>query len=88
MILWALQTRSGDYHSSLRSTFTTLSKHHGLCISLSSLLHKDFSVLLNHWLFNNFHQLTVTFQMSCSRLIASLRKYKLQAWQFSALVHL
>jgi hypothetical protein len=79
MILWALQTRSGDCHSSLHSTFTTLSKHRGLCISLSSFLDKDFSVLLHHWLFNHFHQPTVTFQTSCSRLIANLRKYKLQA---------
>jgi hypothetical protein len=41
---------------------TTLSKHYGLCNSLSSFLDKTFSVLLNHWLFDNFHQSDVTFK--------------------------
>jgi hypothetical protein len=41
---------------------TTLSKQHGLCNSLSSFLDKTFSVLLNHWLFDNLHQSDVTFK--------------------------
>jgi hypothetical protein len=41
---------------------TTLSKHYGLCNSLSSFLDKTFSILLNHWLFDNLHQSDVTFK--------------------------
>jgi hypothetical protein len=33
--------------------------------------------MLNHWLSDDFHSLTITLQISCPRLIADLRKYRL-----------
>jgi hypothetical protein len=68
--------------------FTTLSKHYGLCNSLSSFLDKTISVLLNHWLFDNLHQSDVAFKRrvraSCSDAV--LYRYKLRDIQHLALV--
>jgi hypothetical protein len=50
----------GSITSICAMSLTTLSKHYGLCNSLSSFLDKTFSVLLNHCLFDNIHQSDVT----------------------------